>query len=87
MSFLCAVCKEQFGSVTAFDKHRVGVHEYTYSQGATEFDPPREDGRRCLSTREIEHSRLRDGSLMFARNSYGQWSLLAGLESARKLNG
>lgn len=85
MSFLCAVCKQQFGSTAAFDQHRVGSHDYTSTEGLN-MSPPREDGRRCLSTREIEHRRLRDGALMFGKNSYGQWSLLANLESARKLN-
>ena len=82
---LCQSCGEDFGSVSAFDQHRVGSHDYTSTEGL-QMVPPMEDGRRCLSTREIEHRRLRDGSLMFGKNSYGQWSLLANLGSARKLN-
>jgi hypothetical protein len=43
----CASCGEDFSSSTLFDRHRVGRHEYTQSDGLS-FDPPREDGRRCL---------------------------------------
>ena len=35
------------------DRHRVGVHEYTYGEGLR-LNPPREDGRRCLSLEEME---------------------------------
>jgi hypothetical protein len=43
---LCRACNTDFASLTAFDKHRVGVHEYTWS-------PDREDGRRCLIGDEL----------------------------------
>jgi hypothetical protein len=39
--------------VKLFDWHRVGVHEYTYSEGL-KMDPMREDGRRCLTVSEME---------------------------------
>ena len=42
-----------FSSVEGFDRHRVGKHEYTYSEGL-KFDPPVEDGRRCLYVHEME---------------------------------
>jgi hypothetical protein len=37
----CRACSTDFASLAAFDKHRVGVHEYVWSTD-------REDGRRCL---------------------------------------
>ena len=69
---LCRTCGEDFGSVTAFDAHRVGNHGYLYSE-----DQPK--GRRCLSVDEIEAFEA------FARNSYGRWSLAGHLEAARKV--
>jgi hypothetical protein len=49
----CSACGEDFGSVGTFDKHRVGVHDYTLTEGLR-MDPPREDGRRCLAIWEME---------------------------------
>ena len=43
---LCRTCGEDFGSVRAFDAHRLGRHEYLYSD-----EQP--DGRRCLSVEEM----------------------------------
>jgi len=43
---LCRACGSDFASVTAFDKHRVGVHAYLWS-------PELEDGRRCLEVDEL----------------------------------
>lgn len=48
----CSSCGSNFTSVTLFDFHRVGVHAYTYSEGVA-MDPIREDGRRCLSAKEM----------------------------------
>ena len=48
----CSSCGEDFGSVTAFDGHRVGKHGYTYSEGV-KMEPMREDGRRCLTRSEL----------------------------------
>ena len=42
-----------FGSLWAFDKHRVGKHAYLYLEGL-DMIPPREDGRRCLDVGELE---------------------------------
>jgi hypothetical protein len=42
----CRACGEDFSSVTAFDRHRVRVHAYTWSSH-------REDGRRCLIGDEL----------------------------------
>ena len=36
-----------------FDRHRVGVHEYTFEEGLR-MEPMREDGRRCLHRAEME---------------------------------
>jgi hypothetical protein len=49
---LCARCRSDFASVTAFDKHRTGVHAFTFAEGL-EMDPPRIDGRRCLDEDEM----------------------------------
>lgn len=50
---LCRSCGEDFVTVTAFDEHRTGVHEYTYSEGLA-LDPPVEDGRRCFGVDELD---------------------------------
>lgn len=78
----CRSCSTDFASVAAFDRHRVGKHDYSYSEGLS-FDPPREDGRRCLSAREIANSKLTDGTPVFTPNSRGSWSLAAPLAAAR----
>lgn len=36
----------------AFDRHRVGAHAFTFTEGL-DLDPPREDGRRCLDEAEM----------------------------------
>lgn len=82
----CRSCETDFGSVSAFDTHRVGKHEYTLSEGLKQ-DPPREDGRRCLEAREIERLDARDGTPMFERNSRGVWSLARTIKSGRVLRG
>ena len=61
----CGACGLDFTSVAGFDKHRVGVHEYTLAQGMA-MDPPRYDGRHCLTAGE-----LRDKG--FEQNERGQW--------------
>ncbi len=53
MSYICGACSKDFSSLEAFDRHRVGKHAYTATQGLA-MDPPREDGRRCLATWELE---------------------------------
>jgi len=35
----CRACDQDFGSVKAFDMHRVGTHEYSYSEGL-QMTPP-----------------------------------------------
>lgn len=72
----CASCGEDFTSVRGFDRHRVGVHAYTYSEGAA-MDPPREDGRRCLDVDEIR-------GLGFELDGHGRWRDSAEAERARE---
>jgi hypothetical protein len=74
----CGACGLNFGSVAAFDAHRFGRHGYTYSEGLR-MDPPRKDGRRCVTPEEIAESSL------FVQNAHGRWSLRAGLDAARTL--
>jgi hypothetical protein len=81
---LCRACGLDFGSISAFDTHRVGKHAYTYSEGVL-MDPVREDGRRCLSAAEIEASVNRDGSATFSPNARGVWTLTKGLVAAEAL--
>jgi hypothetical protein len=84
-------CGEAFGSVAAFDAHRIGVHECAYSEGL-QMNPPEKNGRRCLSAREIENTQRTDPSAgaasgpQFARNKHGRWSLAGDLDRARALN-
>lgn len=80
----CATCGIDFGSVKAFDRHRVGVHEYTYSEGA-HMSPPREDGRRCLREDEIADLVDERGLSVFAKNPKGKWSIRRDLEAALAL--
>jgi hypothetical protein len=49
---LCSSCGLDFGSVDLFDRHRVGVHAYSFAEGFA-LDPPREDGRHCLDVNEM----------------------------------
>jgi hypothetical protein len=47
---LCRSCDTDFASAAAFDRHRTGVHEYTFLEGV---EQGREDGRRCLDPGEM----------------------------------
>jgi hypothetical protein len=69
---LCVTCKTDFASVAAFDRHRIGVHEYTFAEGL-EFEPSREDGRRCMDVDEM----LAAGMEQDAR---GRWRIAADAE-------
>jgi hypothetical protein len=44
--------KVDFASVDAFDRHRIGTHALTFSEGIGE-EPPRIDGRRCMDHDEM----------------------------------
>jgi hypothetical protein len=50
---LCRGCGQDFAGLTLFDQHRVGVHAHTLTEGLR-MDPPREDGRRCLTVDEMQ---------------------------------
>lgn len=80
----CRSCNQDFGSVSAFDAHRTGTHAYTYSEGLKQ-EPPVENGRRCLSTREMANTTLQDGTSKFIVNKRGQWSLARGVGKARTI--
>lgn len=56
---LCRGCRQDFGSVTAFDAHRVGKHAFLYDE-----DHP--DGRRCLDTEELS-------ALGWKQDQHGRW--------------
>jgi hypothetical protein len=74
---LCRACGLDFGSVSAFDAHRVGRHEYTFSEGLS-LDAPREDGRRCLSVEELE-------AKSWGQDSRGRWRQPVDPEALLKL--
>jgi hypothetical protein len=63
---LCRSCNQDFSSVAMFDRHRVGKHAYLYREGLN-MDPPREDGRRCLSVEEMTGKG-------WERDRRGRWS-------------
>jgi hypothetical protein len=75
----CRSCSTDFSSVTAFDRHRVGVYEYAWSSD-------REDGRRCLIGDELskpgwnstqEHA----GASLLRLRSDPSWQLYVALEA------
>lgn len=57
----CAACTAIFGSVTAFDAHRTGPHDFEYQPGRFKPSP----GRRCLG----------DLAATFTRDSRSYWVL------------
>lgn len=61
----CGSCGRDFASVAAFDRHRSGVHAYTYIQGMR-MDPQVEDGRRCLDDPELQ-------AVGLELNAKGRW--------------
>jgi len=67
----CSICGLDFGSLRAFDAHRIGNFDHEYS-------PEHPDGRRCLSEHELEGAG-------FTRNARGRWSLSRDLDRARSL--
>jgi len=78
---LCTACGQDFGSLTAFDRHRVGKYpqkgpsEWTPAMG--EWTP--EKGRRCLDEEEMSAKGL-------IRSKRGTWSIQSSLERARRLH-
>ena len=74
----CSGCSQDFTSLALFDSHRaVGVYTYTYSEGAQGFWPPREDGRRCLGSDEME-------AKGWARDATGRWLNPLRVQAARR---
>jgi hypothetical protein len=71
----CGGCHADFTSLETFDRHRVGTYEYTLEQGL-KLDPPREDGRRCLSPEEMQ-------AKSWERNDKGRWTDPARSDRAR----
>lgn len=69
----CRECRQDFGSVSAFDAHRVGKHAYTYREGLA---LGREDGRRCLDTAEL-------AGLGWAQDSRRRWRRPGGEDASR----
>jgi hypothetical protein len=62
---LCTSCGEDFGSVSAFDAHRVGSYEHLVSH-------QHPDGRRCLTADELrERGWKPDGRGRWRRPSDG----------------
>lgn len=57
---LCRSCEEDFSSVSAFERHRVGAHDLNY--------PEHENGRRCMDEEEL----LEAG---YERDERGRWRI------------
>jgi hypothetical protein len=70
---LCRACGEDFAGVSAFDKHRVGVHAYSWS-----LEHP--DGRRCLIGEEL----LEAGMELDTR---GRWRIAVSDAEVARLQG
>jgi hypothetical protein len=66
---LCRACGCDFASLAAFDRHRTGVHAYTYSEGLRR-DPPVDDGRRCLDAAEMREAGMEG-------DARGRWRIAA----------
>lgn len=73
----CSDCRRDFASVSAFDRHHVGSHEYTYTQGLR-LDPPAEDGRRCL----LDEAELLEAGMEL--DPRGRWRIAADAERIRR---
>jgi hypothetical protein len=84
MMNLCRSCGEVFGSVAAFDAHRIGAYGPGDYRGPV-IDWTYDQGRRCLTLEELEegYTSPRGTKVVFARNSRGQWSLAGPLARAR----
>jgi hypothetical protein len=88
---ICATCGEDFGSVSAFDAHRVGKILQTWPaeysdrvKAGLALHPQTEEwqpayGRRCLDSDEM----LESGR--FELNGWGAWSLTRDLSRAREV--
>jgi hypothetical protein len=72
----CRGCGEDFASVAAFDRHRVGVHAYTFAQGLL-VNPTVEDGRTCMDEEELY-------VVGMELDSRGRWCITADAERIRE---
>ena len=72
----CRGCSQDFASVSAFDRHRIGTYKYTHDEGLRR-DPIREDGRRCLDADEMPEAGM-------APDVRGRWTIVADVERARR---
>ena len=72
----CAACGKDFSADAFFDMHRIGKHEYTLWEGLN-MDPPKEDGRRCLTPEELRNRG-------FETNEAGRWHNIANTEKMRE---
>jgi hypothetical protein len=72
---LCTACGEDFSSVSAFDRHRVGRHAYDFAEG---LDMGLEDGRRCRDEGEMRSAGM-------APDPRGRWCIARDVERVRKL--
>jgi hypothetical protein len=72
----CSGCSQDFTSLSLFDRHRVGLFEYTLEQGL-KLDPPRENGRRCLDSDEMR-------AKGWAQDGNGRWIDPARVQAARE---
>ena len=75
----CTTCGEIFGSIGAFDAHRIGSY---LQKGRPEYVGSLEDwtpskGRRCLTVAEL----VERG---FETNAFGAWSFSRDLERTRR---
>lgn len=68
--YFCRACRTDFASVSAFDRHRVGQHAYTYAED-------RPDGRRCVAPDEMR-------AVGMELNAPGRWSILEDAERLRE---
>ena len=72
----CFGCRQDSTSLGLFDRHRVGVYEYTFEQGLR-LDPSRKDGRRCLDADEMT-------ARGWALNDRGRWLDPVRLQASRE---
>jgi hypothetical protein len=54
----CTLCGLDFAGDSYFERHKTGSHQYTYSEGL-KYNPPVEDGRRCMSIEELAEIGMR----------------------------
>lgn len=58
---LCVTCNEAFGSGSAFDAYRIGVHAYLYDDDATRAQRRGDDSSETAVSLRASHDRIPDG--------------------------